>query len=198
MKRLSLIVVAIFTLGGVALANEGDQPKRNFDPKVHAEKMTERMVKEYDLNETQKQQLLEVNQAFAEKMGERPMGHRHGKKGHPAKVTDAKKGGKDVGVNKGNREKKQGDVARADRDGKRNRTEAPKLSAEQREKLRAEMKQSREAYNAQLQKIMNADQYQAYAKKQAERDQKRQERGEKSKENRGEKKSAVQKTSQNG
>ncbi|MCD8030257.1 MAG: DUF4890 domain-containing protein [Bacteroides sp.] len=197
MKRLSLIVAAIFTLGGIALASEGNQPKRTSDPKVRAEKMTERMVKEYDLNDTQKQQLLEVNQAFAEKMGERPMGHRHGKKGHPAKVADAGKGGKDAGVNKENREKKQGDVTRADRDGKRNRAEAPKLSVEQREKLRAEIKQSREAYNTELQKILNADQYQAYAKKQAEREQKRQERGERSKENRGEKKSAVQKTSQN-
>ncbi len=191
-----MILIAIFTLGGVAMANEGDKTKKNFDPKVRAEKMTERMVKEYDLNDTQKQQLLEVNQAFAEKMGERPLGHRHGKKDQPAQVTDAEKNGKDAGVNPENREKKQKDVARSDRDGKRNRAEAPKLSAEQREKLRAEMKQSREEYNTQLQKILNADQYQAYARKQAEREQKRQERGEKAKENRGEKRSAAQKTGQ--
>ena len=40
-------------------------------PKERAEQMTERMVKEYSLNDTQKKQLFEVNLAQCEKMGDR-------------------------------------------------------------------------------------------------------------------------------
>jgi len=199
-KRLSLILVAIFMLGGVTMANENRGEKKPLDAKAHAERMTERMVKEYGLNDTQKQQLLEINQVMAEKIGDRPMRPHHpGKKGKPANMADAKKenkGDKDANVNKEKREKKDKEIARADRDGRRNRADAPKLSTEEREKRREEMKQVRENYNTQLQKIMNADQYQAYTKKQAEFEQKRKERGEKMKENRREKKSATEKTGQ--
>ena len=61
---------------------------QDMDPKTRAERMTERMAKEYSLNETQKKELLEVNMAFVQKMGERPgrmkPEMRQGKKGRKA------------------------------------------------------------------------------------------------------------------
>ncbi|MCD7937005.1 MAG: DUF4890 domain-containing protein [Tannerellaceae bacterium] len=164
-KRFSLMMAAVFTLGGLSMANANEtrEGRKGMDPKVRAEEMTERMVKEYNLTDAQKQQLLDVNQAMAEKMST-----------HPARPHQGKK--------EGNR-----DQARADRDGRRNRADAPKLSAEEREKLHQEMKKVRDDYNAQLQKIMTSEQYQAYAQKQTERAEKRTERGEKMKQNRGKK-----------
>ena len=58
------------------------------EPKVRAERMTERMVKEYSLNDTQKQQLLEANLALVEKMGDMPM---HRAKAHKHHKRDGKR-----------------------------------------------------------------------------------------------------------
>ncbi|MCC8096116.1 MAG: DUF4890 domain-containing protein [Tannerellaceae bacterium] len=188
-RKWTLMLVAAFTFGGIAMADEVNQEKRTIDPKARAEKMTERMVKEYDLNDMQKKQLLDLNQAFAEKLGDRPARPHHGKKVKSGDMAKAGKGDKanQEGITKENKERKGKDQARADRDGRKNRPDASKLSAEEREKRQQEMKRAHEEYKAQLQKIMNADQYQAFAKKQVEREQKRQERGEKMKENRGKK-----------
>ncbi|MCD8263979.1 MAG: DUF4890 domain-containing protein [Tannerellaceae bacterium] len=186
MKKISLMLVALFTLGGVAMADEVKQEKRTIDPKARAEKMTEHMAKEYGLNDSQKKQLLDLNQTFAEKMGDRP-GHKHpGKKGRHGDMAKADKGDKanKDGVTKENKERKNKDQANANRDGRKNRADAPKLSAEEREKRMQEMKQVREDYKAQLQKIMNADQYQAFAKKEADRTEKMKQCGENKKENR--------------
>lgn len=81
--KWTLMLVAAFTFGGIAMADEVNQEKRTIDPKARAEKMTERMVKEYDLNDMQKKQLLDLNQAFAEKLGDRPARPHHGKKLNP-------------------------------------------------------------------------------------------------------------------
>ena len=40
---------------------------QDIGPKPRAERMTERMAKEYSLNETQKKELLEVNMAFVQR-----------------------------------------------------------------------------------------------------------------------------------
>ena len=113
--------------------------------------MTERMAKEYSLNETQKKELLEVNMAFVQKMGERPgrmkPEMRQGKKGQ-SQATDSCTC-------------------------KQDRRKAPRMSKEDREKMRQKMKASRESYEAGLKKIMTKDQYAAYTKKQAEREQRR-------------------------
>ena len=42
--------------------------RQQMDPKTRAERMTERMVKEYSLNEDQKQQLQDVNLTWVQKM----------------------------------------------------------------------------------------------------------------------------------
>lgn len=142
MKRIVYLMVALFMLGGVAMAQGHRGDHKRMTPQERAEKMTERMVKEYSLNDTQKAQLLELNLAQCEKMDGRMSMH-------------AKKEMK--------KEMKK--------DGKKSRKEAPKMTKEEREKMRAEMKTARENYNVQLQKIMTPDQYASYLKKQSEREQ---------------------------
>ena len=103
---------------------------QDMDPKTRAERMTERMAKEYSLNETQKKELFEVNMAFVQKMGERPgrmkPEMRQGKKGQ-SQATDSCTC-------------------------KQDRRKAPRMSKEDREKMRQEMKASRESYEAGLKK----------------------------------------------
>lgn len=157
MKRISFLLVALLLMGGMAMAQGSRRGgDKQVDPKVRAERMTERMAKEYSLNDSQKQQLLEANQAMLAKMG-RPDGTRHemrkGKKDKSCQATDSctctcKKAGK--------------------KDGQR----APKMTKEEREKMHQEMKASREAYDVQLKKILTKEQYDTYTKKQAERQKK--------------------------
>ena len=73
MKRIVLIWMAAFLMGGMAMAQHARHSDKMPEPKVRAERMTERMVKEYSLNDTQKQQLLEANLALVEKMGDMPI-----------------------------------------------------------------------------------------------------------------------------
>ena len=56
MKRIVLIWMAAFLMGGMAMAQHARHSDKMPEPKVRAERMTERMVKEYSLNDTQKQQ----------------------------------------------------------------------------------------------------------------------------------------------
>ena len=63
MKRIVFWMVALLLMSGVAMAQGNRQGGRQqMDPKTRAQRMTERMVKEYSLNEDQKQQLLDANQ----------------------------------------------------------------------------------------------------------------------------------------
>lgn len=143
MKRIAFLMVALLMMGGITAMAQGHRgDHKRMTPQQRAEKMTERMVKEYSLNDTQKAQLLQLNLAQCEKMDGRMSMH-------------AKKEMK--------KEMKK--------DGKKNRKEAPKMTQEEREKMRAEMKAARENYNVQLQKIMTPDQYASYLKKQSEREQ---------------------------
>ena len=69
MKRIAFFMMALLLVSGMAMAQGGQRGgNRQMDPKQRAENMTERMVKEYSLNDTQKQKLLEANLAFVEKM----------------------------------------------------------------------------------------------------------------------------------
>ena len=69
MKRIVFWMVALLLMSGVAMAQGNRQGGRQqMDPKTRAERMTERMVKEYSLNEDQKQQLQDVNLAWVQKM----------------------------------------------------------------------------------------------------------------------------------
>ena len=83
MKRIVFWMVALLLMSGVAMAQANRQGGRQqMDPKTRAQRMTERMVKEYSLNEDQKQQLLDVNLAWVEKMAAR-----HSKDDKAARMT---------------------------------------------------------------------------------------------------------------
>lgn len=136
MKRIVLIWMAAFLMGGMAMAQHARHSDKMPEPKVRAERMTERMVKEYSLNDTQKQQLLEANLALVEKMGDMPM---HRAKAHKHHKRD----GKRHQLTAEQRTQKKAEM----------------------EKKREEMKTARTAYDSQLQKIMTEEQYAAYSKK---------------------------------
>ena len=70
MKKIGFLIVALLLTGGMAMA-QGPRNGKKMDPKERAEKMTERMAKEYSLNEAQKKDLLEANMALTEKMANR-------------------------------------------------------------------------------------------------------------------------------
>lgn len=158
MKRIILIMVATFFMGGLVMAQHARRGDKMPDPKVRAEHMTERMAKEYSLDDAQKKQLLEANLVLVAKMGDMPM-HRR------SDMRKGKKGCESCTCDKADKHHKKGDNV-AKKEGKR-----PQLTDEQRAqkkaeigKKREEMKSARTAYTAQLQKIMTKDQYAAYTK----------------------------------
>lgn len=74
MKRIVFWMVALLLIGSTAMAQGGRKGGERMDPKTRAERMTERMVKEYSLNDTQKQQLMDANLAWVEKMAGNQVG----------------------------------------------------------------------------------------------------------------------------
>lgn len=159
MKRIALLIVAAFLMGGMAMAQQARRGDKMPDPKVRAERMTERMAKEYSLNDAQKKQLLEANLAMVEKMGDRPM-HRR-----PDMRKD-RNGSDSCCCAKADKHHKKGAKA-GKKEGKRAQmTDEQRTQAKaEMEKKREEMNAARTAYDAQLQKIMTKDQYAAYSKK---------------------------------
>lgn len=147
MKKFGLLMFALMMMGSVVLAQGARRGGEQMDPKVRAERMTERMVKDLSLNDTQKKQLLELNQNWI------------------AKMTGNMQQGRNKQDNDSTAAKKQ------------KREEAPKMTKEEREKMMQEMKVAREDYEAQLQKILTKEQYEAYTKQQAERRQQQGQRG---------------------
>lgn len=145
MKKILMILMLVVLTGGMAMAQNSRRSNKRLDPKERAERMTERMAKEYSLNDAQKKQLYEANLGMTEKMGDMPM------RRHPDMQTDSK----------------QDKVKRAD---KKQMTDAERKEMKAKmEKKHAEMKQAREAYDVQLKKIMTKEQYEAYSRKQGER-----------------------------
>lgn len=146
MKKIILLLVTAFLMGGMAMAQQARRGDRMPDSKTRAERMTERMAKEYGLNDAQKKQLQEANLALMEKMGDMPM-HRR---------PDMRQDGNDKSGKKEGRRPQMTDEERA------------KMKAEM-EKKREEMGAARTAYDAELQKIMTPDQYAAYTKNMKDR-----------------------------
>lgn len=70
MKKIGFLIVALLLTGGMAMA-QGPRNGNKMNLKERAERMTERMAKEYSLNEAQKKDLLEANMALTEKMANR-------------------------------------------------------------------------------------------------------------------------------
>lgn len=184
MKRILLILVAVFMASGMIMAQEAQRGKRKADPKVRAERMTERMAKEYSLNDMQKKQLLEANLELTEKMGVTPMRRpgvmRKGKKMAADSCTCAKAA------------KKHRKNAKMGKKGKKVQwTEEQRAEMKAKmEKRREEMKTAHMTYDAKLQKIMTKEQYEAYTKKRQEMKAKREAKREAGKEMRMKRKQA--------
>ena len=53
MKRIAFLMIALFMIGGVVMAQGQRGEHKKMTPAERAEKMTERMVKEYSLNDAQ-------------------------------------------------------------------------------------------------------------------------------------------------
>ena len=73
MEKIVFLMVTLLMTAGMAMA-QGQGPRgrkgEQQDPKVQAERRTERMVKALSLTDAQKQQVLELNLAEAEKRAE--------------------------------------------------------------------------------------------------------------------------------
>ena len=149
MKRISFLMIALLLIGGVVMAQGYRRGNREMNPRVRAERMAERMAKEYSLTDAQKNQVMEANLIMMEQMGNYSRAMKPGK-GYKAYRTDSCYCGKY----------------------KHGKRQVTKMSKTDREKMRQEMTATRDAYNARLQKIMTKDQYAAYIKNQAERQQK--------------------------
>ena len=84
MKKITLTMIAVFALCGVSMAQtrgeRGTRSNQQHNPEMMAERMTERMAKEYELDDKQKAELLELNKEFAGKTEmPRMRPHRQGK-----------------------------------------------------------------------------------------------------------------------
>lgn len=143
MKRISFLMMALLLMGGIVMAQGNRRGNRAMDPKARAERMTERMAKEYSLNDVQRKQLLELNMTMAEQMGNRSKAMKSSKRGR-ACVTDSCYC-------------------------QEHKYKSSKVSKEDRQEMYRKMKASKEAYDAKLQKIMTQDQYAAYLRNQAQR-----------------------------
>ena len=113
MKKIVLMLVAAFFMGGAVMAQHARRGDKMPDPKVRAERMTERMAKEYSLDDNQKKQLLEANLAFVEKMGNRPGKHHRKKEGKRPQLTDEQRAERKAEIEKRHEEMK---AARTDYD----------------------------------------------------------------------------------
>lgn len=68
MKRFNLFLIAILLMGGAVMAQGPRKGDRNVTPEAQAQRMTDKMVKEYSLNEAQTKQLLSANLELAKQM----------------------------------------------------------------------------------------------------------------------------------
>ena len=138
MKQLLMTIVAAVMFSSAAMAQDQEKGKKKEEMAKHR---TEKMVKDYDLNESQAAKLLELNTKYADKM--RP--HRgprgpHGPHGMKGQRPEPPKG---------------------DMQGQRPEPPTKEMKAEM-EKKRAEMEKEQKAYDAELQKILTPDQYKLY------------------------------------
>lgn len=162
MKKIIMTLIATLLMGGMVMAQSEQRGKKVVEPKERAERMTERMAKEYSLNDKQKAQLLEANLILVEKVGNRPMQPRHQRMKQDA----------------GNKEcacccacsQKARHKSEASRGNKKNLTDAERTQRKvEMQKRHEEMKEVSDAYDAQLKKILTKQQYEEYTKKKNEK-----------------------------
>lgn len=153
MKKMMMAIAAMMVISTASMAqdnNEKKQAPRKMDRTEMVKHRTDRMVKEYGLDEAQAQKLLELNTAYADKMprmgGQRPGGPR------PQGQSDVK-------------QKVDGTT------GATAQQPAERPSKEQMEARRAEMMKNTEAYHAELKKILTDEQYNKFIENQKNRQQ---------------------------
>ncbi len=138
MKQMIIAIAAAVMFSSAAMAQNQEKGMKKEEMVKHR---TEKMVKDYDLNEKQAAQLLELNTKYADNMhfGRPHHGH-HGPHGMKGERPEPPKG-----------------------DMKDKRPEPPteEMKAEM-EKKRAEMEKNMKAYDGELQKILTPDQYKLY------------------------------------
>ena len=135
MKQLLMTIVAAVMFSSAAMAQDQEKGKKKEEMAKHR---TEKMVKDYDLNESQAAKLLELNTKYADKM--RPHHGPRGPHGMKGQRPEPPKG---------------------DMKGERPEPPTKEMKAEM-EKKRAEMEKEQKAYDAELQKILTPDQYKLY------------------------------------
>lgn len=147
MKKTILAIAATIMIATAVQAQDDDSKKRpqgkRPDRTEMVEHRTSMVVKKYGLNDEQAKKLLELNKAYADKMGPR-MGGRQG--GHRGPGNGQRPGA----------DKKQEKKA----DGTTEATLKPNDS--ERKAHREQMEANMKAYDAELQKIMTPEQFKNY------------------------------------
>ena len=138
MKKMMMTLLAAVMVSTAAVAQNKDDnksPQDNNRKQEMVKHRTDRLVKDYQLNDQQAGQLLELNTKYADKM--RPHHpHHHGPHGMKGQRPEPPKGDK-----------------------KGERPEPPKGDRQDRRK---EMDETMKAYEAELQKIMTPEQFKKY------------------------------------
>lgn len=148
MKRIMMIMAAAVLMSSSAVAQEekqGNRPEKKLDKTEMAKRRTDRMVKDYSLNDKQAKQLLELNNKYIDKMGPRGGRPHHGPKGGPNRPPRDRKDLK-------------GQRPEPPKDGERMAPPKEGKHKEHHKKMEEKMK----AYDAELKKIMTEDQFKAY------------------------------------
>lgn len=141
MKQIVMTIVAAVMFSSAAMAQGQEKGKKKEEMVKHR---TEMMVKDYNLDDKQAKQLLELNTKYADKM--RP--GRHGHHGGPHGM-------------KGDRpEPPKGERPEPPMDDKK--CECHKPSKEEMKAKHREREECMKAYDAELQKILTPDQYKTY------------------------------------
>ena len=153
MKQIVITIVAAVMFTSTAMAQDQEKGKKKEEMIKHR---TEKMVKDYNLDDKQAKQLLELNTKYADQMRPRhhgPHGGHHGMKGdcpEPPKgdCQEASKCDKKCECQKSSKCEKK--------------CEGQKPSKEEMKAKHQERMESMKAYDAELQKILTPDQYKNY------------------------------------
>ena len=138
MKKMMMTLLAAVMVSTAAVAQNKDDnksPQDNNRKQEMVKHRTDRLVKDYQLNDQQARQLLELNTKYADKMRPHHPRH-HGPHGMKGQRPEPPKG-----------------------DVKGERPEPPKGDRQDRRK---EMDETMKAYEAELQKIMTPEQFKKY------------------------------------
>ena len=141
MKQIVMTIVAAVMFSSAAMAQDQEKGKKKEEMIKHR---TEMMVKNYNLDDKQAKELLELNTKYADKMRPRhhgPHGHHHGMKVERP-------------------EPPKGECPEHPKDDKK--CECQKPFKEEMKTKHKERMESMKAYDAELQKIQTPDQYKSY------------------------------------